>query len=664
MNVRAVVGIALVVGASAVHAQPPALRATPRTPDGKPDLVAIERIVRARPTDAETRVGFAALLLQTGDTARAESELRNALATPGIDRSRVAVALGELLGVRGRYLEGATQLAPFGADSAARRLRARLLLVAGARAERTSAAADLWAQAVALDPGLVEGWTGLAALAATRNGADSAVALLSLGLQANPTDPRLLSMQASLLKTDESVAAAVAGLRAARRRNATEENGLALASLLRQQGDAPALLALIDTLLAPAAPGREVFRLAADVRRRRGDRAVALRLLERGQGLHPRDALLFADEAVIQRDAKEWRLSTQAWLRAIDRSRDRAPLEFELAETYVLSGDTVSARAQLAPLADVARPPVVLHRAALRLRELRDTATAVAAWRARLVADSTDAAALVGLAESCDAAGRAEEARDLWRAAEPIPGSGPWPALALRRGVATDEWRRWTRRALWRGLEALAGAEQRALGALEGGTSTESLARARPDLAERERLIAALGPIVDSLAADEGWGKAEIVEAARAWRGVSVLTRAMARADVQHGRWAAATARYDSLIANRSADAALQIEVGDHYVRVGRAADARVLFTHALEASPESEAPFRALLALDRSPEALASLEQQVLRLRLRLPKSLVLADRLIEVLHRQGRGADAARVAKELETLREERGVKPEAQP
>jgi predicted Zn-dependent protease len=230
----------------------------------------------------------------------------------------------------------------------------------------------------------------------------------------------------------------------------------------------------------------------------------------------------------------------------------------------------------------------------------------------------------------------------------------------LRRDAPLEAWRRWTRRAVWRGLEALAGAEQRALGALDGGTSAESLARARPDLVERERIIAALSPILDSLAADDAWGKAEVIEAARAWRGVAVITRALARADVVHGRMESATARYDSLIALRTADPAMQLEVGDHYVRVGRTADARALFTHALEASPESEAPFRSLLALDRSPEALQSLEQQIIRLRLRQPKSLVLADRLIEVLHRLGRNADAARVVKELETLREERGVKP----
>lgn len=657
---RALVGIALLVSASVSHAQQPTPRAVPRTPDGKPDLVAIERIVRTRPSDAETRVGFAALLLQAGDTARADAELRNAMQTPGIDRQRVALALGELLGVRGRYAEGDQLLRPFTADSTVRRLRGRLLLVAGARVGRTDEASRLWEQAVQLDPTLVEGWNGLAALAATRNDVDSAAAIVSRGLRFNPTDARLLSMQATLLKTDESVAAAVAGLRGARRVQATEENGLALASLLRQQGDATGLLALLDTLLTPATPGREVFRLAADVRRRRGDRAIALQVLERGQGIHPRDAMLFADEAIVHREAKEWRLSAQAWLRAIDRARDRVPLEFELAETYVLSGDTTSAQAQLRPLAAVERPAVVVHRAALRLRELTDTASAVAAWRARMAVDTTDAAAMVGLAESLDAAGDRAAARVLWLKAEPFAPSGPWPALALRRDVPLEEWRRWTRRAMWRGLEALAGAEQRALGVLEGGTSAEALARARPDLAERERIIAALEPIVDSLAADEAWGKAEVMEAARAWRGVAVITRALARADVKHGRMASATARYDSLIALRTPDAALQLEVGDFYTRVGRIADARTLFTHALEASPEGEAPFRSLLALDRSMDALQALEQQILRLRLRLPKSLVLADRLIEVLHRQGRNADAARVAKELEALREERGVKP----
>lgn len=657
---RAVVGIALLMGASVSHAQQPTLRTVPRTPDGKPDLIAIERIVRTRPADAETRVGFAALLLQANDTVRAESELRNAMATPGIDRARVALALGELLGVRGRYAEGEQLLRPFSADSTVRRLRGRLLLVAGARAGRTDEAARLWEQAVQLDPSLVEGWSGLAALAATRDQADSAIAIVSRGLRFNPTDARLLAMQATLLRTDESVAAAVSGLRSARRVKASEENGLALASLLRQQGDATSLLALLDTMLAAPSPGREVFRLAADVRRRRGDRAIALELLTKAQRSYPRDAMLFADEAIIHRDAKEWRLSTQAWLRAIDRTQERAPLEFELAETYVLAGDTVSARAQLRTLADVARPAVVLHRAALRIRELSDTASATAAWRARLAIDTADAAALVGLAESLDAAGQRADARALWLRAEPLTPSGPWPALALRRGAPLEEWRRWTRRAMWRGLEALAGAEQRALGVLDGGTSAESLARARPDLVERERIIGALAPIVDSLAADEAWGKAEVVEAARAWRGAQVLTRAMARADVTHERWASATARYDSLIALRTADPALQIEVGDHYLRVGRVADARVLFTHALEAAPESEAPFRALLALDRSRDALESLEQQVLRLRLRQPKSLVLADRLIEVLHRLGRTADAARVVKELETLRAERAEVP----
>jgi len=659
-----VVGVALVFGASVAQAQQPTLRSTPRGADGKPDLAAIERIARARPADAETRVGFAALLLQAGDTARAEVELRDAVAVSGIDRRRVTLALAELLGVRGRYLDGEQLLRPFSSDSTARRLRGRLLLVAGAKATSASEVAQLWSRAVTLDPTLVEGWSGLISLAAARNDADSATALLANGLRYNPTDARLLSMQASVLRTDASVAAAVRALRNARRSDPTETSGLALASMLRQQGDAPALLALLDTLLAVRTPGREVFRLAADVRRRRGERAVALQLLERAQAAHPRDALLFADEARIQHDAKEWRLSTQAWLRAIDRAvggaGDRTAYEFELAETYVASGDTVSARAQLRPLAEPTRAAPVLHRAALRLRALGDTTSAVATWRARLAIDTADAAAFVGLAESLDAAGDQQEARTLWLRAEPFTPSGPWPALALRRDAPTDEWRRWTRRAVWRGLEALAGAEQRALSVLDAGTTAENLARARPDLAERERIIAAIGPILDSLALDDAWGRAEVHEAARAWRGVAVITRALARADAGKGRMEAATARYDSLITLRTSDPALQLEVGDHYVKVGRIADARVLFTHALEASPESEAPFRSLLALDRSAEGLQSLEQQILRLRLRLPKSVVLADRLIEVLHRQGRTTDAARVVKELDALREELGVKP----
>jgi tetratricopeptide (TPR) repeat protein len=141
-----------------------------------------------------------------------------------------------------------------------------------------------------------------------------------------------------------------------------------------------------------------------------------------------------------------------------------------------------------------------------------------------------------------------------------------------------------------------------------------------------------------------------------------VLTRAQARADVVHGRIESATARYDSLLARRSGDAALQLEVGDHYVRVGRTADARQAFSHALEASPESDAPFRALLRADRSIAGLESLEQQVARLRMRLPRSIILADRHVEVLHRLGRTADAARVARELEILRAERGQTPQA--
>lgn len=633
------------------------------------DRATLERLVRERPTDAELRVALAATYLGAADTTAAEQTLRRALDVPGVDRRRITLALGELLGVAGRFRDGESLLATLPDDADARRLRARLLTVeAGelAVAGRLDAADPLWRRATALDPALAEPWANLAITAARAGQRDSAQAILLRGLRYAPSDARLLALRATLMPSEASVAAAVRGLREERRTAPSEANGLALASLLRQQGDAAALLALLDTLGRDPAASAEVFRLTAELRRARGETDLALTVLTRGVERHPREASLHAEAAETHRAREEWRLAAQAWMRAIERAADPVPYEFSLAETYAESGDTLSARNQLAPLAAVSRPPLVLHRAAARLRALGDTAAAESAWRARLAVDARDAAALVGLAEITDARGLPGEAEPLWRRAEPFPESGPWPALALVRRTSGDEQRTWARRALWRGLEALAGSEQRVLGALEGGVSVDALARARPDLQTREALIAALEPLVDSLAADEAWGAEEIAEALRAWRGSPVLQRAQARAAMRQGRAARGVALYEQILRQLPGDAALRIEAGRAFATVGRRDEARALIAVALDYEPEQEAPFRALLEVDRSPEALAALERQVVRLRLRLPGSVTLADRHVELLHRMGRSEEAARVAEELRRMRVQQGLDPlpEGQP
>lgn len=656
MSRRAVLAVVLALAAAMpVEAQWPA----------EPARAAAERALARDPADVEARMRLAGLHVAAGDSSAAERTLREGLDVPRIEGRTLALALAELLGARGRFTDGIAVLeGTLADDAAARALRARLALAAGvveAQAGRGAAAARHWRAATLADPALAEAWTGLVMHAEAEGRRDSAIALVERGLRHAPADARLLAIRASLLPSEAAVAAAVRAIRADRRATPTEANGFALATLLRQQGDGEALLPLLDTLLAAAAPAPDVFRLAATVRRQRGETDQAVALLERAQRLHPRLAEMHADEAQLRHDRREWRPAAQAWLRAIARASDPTPYEFALAETYAASADTGSARAQLRPLADAARAGDVLHRAAVRLRALGDTVAALQAWEARLVRVPDDAAAHIGLAEAWDA--RGDDARALmhWRLAEPIAASGPWPALALgQRAEDVEEARRWARRALWRGLEALAGAEQRALGALEASGSGDGLARARPDLAERDRLIAALGPLVDSLAADAAWGAAEIDEAERAWRGSPVLRRAKARAAVRAGALAEAARRYDELLALRPDDPALRFEAGAVFARVGRVAEARAAFALALELDPESDAPFRALLAADGSAPALREIETQIRRLRVRLPQSIVLADRLVEVLHRQGRSDEASAAARDLERLRAERGLDP----
>lgn len=151
------------------------------------------------------------------------------------------------------------------------------------------------------------------------------------------------------------------------------------------------------------------------------------------------------------------------------------------------------------------------------------------------------------------------------------------------------------------------------------------------------RLLADVRPALDSMVFATSWGGAELDQLRLAFPGSPLLTRYAARRDERDGLTDAALGEIELLVRLSPDDLELQRTRGRLLEKLNRPAEALDAYARALDLAPEDDSSFRALQRLSEREGALPLLLDQIRRLRIRLPASVMLRDHEAEVSARLG---------------------------
>jgi len=167
--------------------------------DVKAAIIQLKNALQKNPNDAEARYALGMIYLQTGDSLSAQKELEKALGL-GMNRDKVAPALGQAFNQEGKFQQAleAMPLPASGQPSVALLTsRGTTLLGMGNQAEAKSAF-DL---ALKSDPKSVEALIGLAQHAKLTNDIAGATRFVDQAVAANPANVDALLAKGDLLRT-------------------------------------------------------------------------------------------------------------------------------------------------------------------------------------------------------------------------------------------------------------------------------------------------------------------------------------------------------------------------------------------------------------------------------------------------------------------------------
>lgn len=191
--------------------------------------------------------------------------------------------------------------------------------------------------------------------------------------------------------------------------------------------------------------------------------------------------------------------------------------------------------------------------------------------------------------------------------------------------------------ALWEAVREVGAAELRLAQSLESSDSIQP--EAQREIADRtveaRELLTAL---MDTIVFETDWGRAELDRLRRRFPTSSFFMRYEAESRKREGDLEGALALVDRLLGMRPSVAELQRERGLLLEELGRAEEAIVAYTLALELAPGDEGSFRALVRLRQANGTLDALLEQIERLRAIHPEMQELVEREREVQHRLGR--------------------------
>jgi Flp pilus assembly protein TadD len=221
-------------------------------------------------------------------------------------------------------------------------------------------------------------------------------------------------------------------------------------------------------------------------------------------------------------------------------------------------------------------------------------------------------------------------------------GSGAMQAPTLSDSARAN-------RRLWAAMRRLSDAESKYLTAAAGKLDTTAARRVEPLAAERDLARESAAMLLDSVAANAPWGLAETRAILAAYPGSPLVMRVLLRESAKRGNNADVLELSEKLIRSEPRDPAAHISRAVALDHAGRTKESKTSYARALELAPEDSTAYRALLRMQQADGTLTELFERVDRIAIRLPKSRVLAERRIELLHRLGRTAEAEAAAKAL---------------
>jgi tetratricopeptide (TPR) repeat protein len=223
------------------------------------------------------------------------------------------------------------------------------------------------------------------------------------------------------------------------------------------------------------------------------------------------------------------------------------------------------------------------------------------------------------------------------------------PALLQAQAVILSDSAKASRR-LWSLVRNLEETERRFLQASgSGAIDSTTAARIEPIAVERDLAREAAKRLLDSVAFEAPWGYAEVRGMLRAYPASGLLLRTAMRVASRDRRDADVLELSDRLLRTEPREVTTHLVRAKALERAGRASDARAAYVRAFELAPEDTAAFRSLVRMQQGDGTLKELLERVERISVRMPKSLSLAERRIELLQRLGRTREAEAAAKAL---------------
>ena len=387
-------------------------------------IIELKNALQANPKSAEARMLLGVALLETGDEAGAEQELRRALLL-GAPRNEVVPPLAQAMVGLGRFSELVKE---FGdedvgapdrqADLATSLGQGHLYLKQPVEAERA------FAKALALRPGYAPALLGGARLKMRAGDVDGALALIKSATEAAPKSITPLLYEAEILiavrRFDDALAAYRNALQLQPKSLAANYGAISILTEQNKLEEAGKLLAVLKQV---APKHRSTHFAQANYEFRRHNVVSAREAIQRYLAIDAADVNGLFLAAAIEFEAKAYTQAEDYLIRAMARAPNAASPRRLLVASYLRSGKHREAMDALKPMLPYAdKDPVTLALAGETYLRTGNAAKAEPMFKKASVLDPTDTRSRTGLGLSQVAQGRVDEGfRELEQAAANDP---------------------------------------------------------------------------------------------------------------------------------------------------------------------------------------------------------------------------------------------------
>jgi len=387
-------------------------------------IIELKNALQANPKSAEARMLLGVALLETGDEAGAEQELRRALPL-GAPRNEVVPPLAQAMVGQGHYGDLVKEFGDEDVGSPERQADlATSLGQAHINLKQPQEAERAFAKALALRPGYAPALLGGARLKMRAGDVDGALAMIKSAAEAAPKSITPLLYEGEVLiavrRYDDALSAYRKALELQPKSLLANYGAI---SILTEQNKLDEAGKLLPVLKQVAPKHRSTHFAQANYEFRRHNVAAAREAIQRYLAIDAGDVNGLFLAAAIEYEAKAYAQAEDYLLRAMARAPNAASPRRMLISSYLRSGkhrEAVDALKPMLPYAD--KDPVTLALAGETYLRTGNAAKAEPMFKKASVLDPTDTRSRTGLGLSQLAQGRSDEGfRELEEAAANDP---------------------------------------------------------------------------------------------------------------------------------------------------------------------------------------------------------------------------------------------------